>query len=638
MKNLKIGVKLVGGFSAVALIVLVVGYFGLNGSSRLGSAVSNIADDALPSVASLYQVSVGMNQIDGQENLLLVTSTSASERKSLYGSFDPAKKQIDEGRKVYEPIARGTEEDAAWKKFVGAYDTWWKDHLELLRLFTEYDKAVTADDASKAAPVSISSKAAAASLPSTAGADAAYNAAYKYNNEVESGNFDAAMGALDQVIGINNKAAAEANAEAKTVVGQVSTVALVGMILGFALALVLGIVLAMSITRPLGRGVSFAQTVSGGDFTQVLDIRRGDEVGILAAALNAMSVKLRDAVASVQQNAEQVATSSEEISASAQKLAEGAQSQASTLEETSASIEELTSSVEQVAEHAQSQAAAVEQGSSSMEQVQKSMEAVSASLAQISGLAANSVDNAVDGAKAVQQVVASINLIAESSEKIGGIINVISDIADQTNLLALNASIEAARAGEHGRGFAVVADEVSKLADRSASSTKEIESLIKASARNVTEGVRTATGSQSAMEQIRDASQKVKDMIGGLSESMNQQVAAVHQLASALGSISEMSQSISAATEEQTTNAKQVSKAVENVNELTQSAASAAEETSSATEQLSSMAQELQRLVAQFKIAGAAVGGAPTEGAAGGYEKSGGSGKHGGQQQLILGA
>ena len=66
--------------------------------------------------------------------------------------------------------------------------------------------------------------------------------------------------------------------------------------------------------------------------------------------------------------------------------------------------------------------------------------------------------------------------------------NVISDIADQTNLLALNASIEAARAGEHGRGFAVVADEVSKLADRSSSSTKEIEASIKESVKNVTRG------------------------------------------------------------------------------------------------------------------------------------------------------
>jgi methyl-accepting chemotaxis protein len=383
--------------------------------------------------------------------------------------------------------------------------------------------------------------------------------------------------------------------DVRTMILAISAASLVAAVLVF-------ILFSRTITGPLARGVAFSQQVSAGDLTRQLAVARKDEVGLLARALNEMSVKLRGMVASIQQNAEQVASSSEEISASAQKLAEGAQTQASTLEQTSASVEELTASVEQVAEHAQSQAAAVEQGTASMAQVHRSIENVSKSLDGIATLATQSVDKAVEGAKAVQQVVEGINLIAGSSERIGGIVTVIAEIADQTNLLALNASIEAARAGEHGRGFAVVADEVSKLAERSSASTKEIEDLIRESGRNVTRGVEIAGGSQAAMEQIRVTSQKVRETIAGLTDSMGQQVAAVKELSRALESVSEMSQSISAATEEQTTNAKQVSKAVEAVNEVTQSAATAVEEMSSATEQLAGMAQDLQGLMGQFRI------------------------------------
>ena len=363
---------------------------------------------------------------------------------------------------------------------------------------------------------------------------------------------------------------------------------------------------ARGISVPIRRVVQTLENLAQGDLRESVArdlLQRRDEVGLLASALEATSGRLRNMVAAIHESSEQVASSSEQISASAQKLSEGAQSQASSLEETSASVEELTASVDQVSSHAQSQASAVEQGTASMLQVQKSIEAVSGNLAEISGLARQSVENAVEGAKAVGEVVAGINHISEGSRQIGGIVSVISDIADQTNLLALNASIEAARAGEHGRGFAVVADEVSKLAERSAASTKEIETLIRESVHGVSEGVRTAQSSQSAMDQIREASQRVSDMIAGLTESMGQQVQAVKELSQSLSNVSEMSQSISAATEEQTTNARQVSVAVENVNEVTQTAASAAEEMSAATEQLSGMAQELATLMSQFKLA-----------------------------------
>jgi methyl-accepting chemotaxis protein len=382
--------------------------------------------------------------------------------------------------------------------------------------------------------------------------------------------------------------------------------AILMLLAGLGAAALIGIATAFAITRsilgPLNQGVAFAQRVASGDFSGQLAIRQRDEVGNLVQSLNAMAGKLKETVITVQDNATQVASISEEISTHAQKLAEGSQMQASTLEETSASVEELSASVDLVSRHAQSQSMAVQKGSVSMEQVQKSIEAVSASLKEISALARKSMEDAVEGAKSVESVVNGISMIADSSEKIGGIVDVISDIADQTELLSLNASIEAARAGENGRGFAVVAAEVSKLAERSAASTKEITALIKESGKSVSEGVRTAKGSKEVMEQIRDASEQVNGMIMGLSEAMSQEVSAIEQLADALKNISEMSRSISAATQEQTTSAQQAAKAVESVNDLTQAAASSVEEMSAAMVEMSRKALALQRLVQQFKV------------------------------------
>ena len=567
MKNLRIGIKMLIGFGAVlALSAITAGYQVLRVQSlrTLETSVVGRADD-LATIDQIHARAVGVYQVIAEAIIHRNLNKTTVDWKTTTEGVAADLAQVEKLVESDEERAIGVEFSEAYKSYVAKFED------ELLPLL---------------------------SSESTDDTEAQIKMLDRRVNTLR-------MAALDPLERLRASLAAKRDGEVAAfdlIAGQVVTTTLAFVLAGLLISVVIAVLLSRSITVPLARGVAFAQVVASGDFSRRLDVDRRDEVGALATSLNEMSVRLRDVVAAIQQSAEQVAASSEELSASAQSLSEGAQNQASTLEQTGASVEELGASVEQVARHAESQAASVEKGTGSMAQVERYFVDVNGSITGIVGLVDTSVRQSQEAARAVEQVVEGIGEIAASSQKIGGIVNVIADIADQTNLLALNAAIEAARAGEHGRGFAVVADEVGKLAERSASSTKEIEALIKESARSVARGVEVARGSQGAMEGIRTGSQQVKDMIAGLSEAMRQSGIAVKELAAALSSIAEMSQGISAATAEQATNSRQVLKAVENVNEITQGAAAAAEEMSSSTGQMSGLAQQLQRLVGQFRI------------------------------------
>lgn len=174
-----------------------------------------------------------------------------------------------------------------------------------------------------------------------------------------------------------------------------------------------------------------------------------------------------------------------------------------------AAAEELSSTAQGLADRANQQSAAVKA-------MLSSVEGVAQSSGEGNGIIINIVTDIEQVSSTMSAAVDAMKEVEKNSQQINDTINVIGDIADQTNLLALNAAIEAARAGEHGKGFAVVADEVRKLAEKSATSAKEIVDVVKASSAAIEKGARLVEGTGASLtksvENVNAAAKKLQEI------------------------------------------------------------------------------------------------------------------------------
>ncbi len=305
---------------------------------------------------------------------------------------------------------------------------------------------------------------------------------------------------------------------------------------------------AIELQQKMNAVVATVSAMAAGDFTQNVPDLGTDSVGQMASALNKAILAVRTALEGVREVSEQLADASGQLSAASDEISTGAQEQASSLEETASTLEEITATVRQNADSAQ----------------------------QARQLASSSRDVAEKGGQVVGNAVEAMSEINGASKKIADIITTIDEIAFQTNLLALNAAVEAARAGEQGRGFAVVASEVRNLAQRSATSAKEIKSLIEDSVKKVDAGTELVNQSGSTLGEIVTSVKRVTDIIT----------------------------EIAAAGKEQSVGIEQVNKAVSQMDAVTQKNASQTEEMSATAQTLTDQAAQLRDLVARFKLGG----------------------------------
>jgi methyl-accepting chemotaxis protein len=312
----------------------------------------------------------------------------------------------------------------------------------------------------------------------------------------------------------------------------------------------------------------------GGDLTRRLSTDSRDEVAALAHNFNRVLEHISHIIRNVVNVNEKVRQNVSTMSHATESTVHSTSQQLREIELVATAVEELSASANEIARHAGDTA--------------ERTNATSILAEQGNEIVASSLDNVNRLTVQIEATAQKIQVLKNNSVNIGSVMEVIRTIAEQTNLLALNAAIEAARAGEQGRGFAVVADEVRSLAQKTRSSTEEIESIIVQLQRAADEAHQAMNTSTAAARDTIETASKV----GG----------ALDKIRSNISVINDMNHQIATASHQQSSVANEVSKNVTAIHALSEKVSANAQIVNQSGSQLSQESAELQKELNSFRL------------------------------------
>ena len=365
---------------------------------------------------------------------------------------------------------------------------------------------------------------------------------------------------------------------------------LLSVIFVMVACIVIAVIMSVSITRSLQKGISKVQKVADGELGSPIEeklLKRNDEVGDLAKAIDTLQKALQNIVSKIAQSTDNIKMAANELGVTAKdtnytmKQVEDAVSSISeNITEQAKSNKTTTDNIVLMGDQIGRTSEEVGLLNQNADVMRKSSEQASYTIQQL-----RQINDKVK--ESINTITRQTNLTNESAQKIQAAIGIISSIAEETNLLSLNASIEAARAGESGRGFAVVASQIQKLAEQSNSSSCEIEEITNTLISN----------SDEAVEIMR----QVHEIIDSQSQNMSDTENIVSKVMDGINTSLEKIEKIEYATEQLESSRNRIVETVEGLSDIAEQNAASTEETFAQTSQVSNTFEQIEAKADQLK-------------------------------------